>query len=147
MEKNSSLLYAIPGGAKWATMQEMAKYALSPNIHKLFRYAKIKGNVFVFAFTHPLALQEFKLKQEEIKANMRTYWKNNVGKIKALDIKFQNVHAMLLPYKEEQQAQKNLDYEYKERAKGNFTNNCKDKGLHAAFEAVRSAIKERQIKC
>ena len=136
-----SILQAIPGGERWIMIQQLAKAGLDANLFRLFKYAKIKGNVFVFTFVHPLALQEFKMKQESIKEKMRICWKDNASRIKRLDISFQNLHAMVIPFKNEQQETKNLNYEYKERATGNFKNSCKDKKLFNAFESIRNTIK------
>jgi hypothetical protein len=138
-----SILNAIPGGERWIMIQQLAKAGLDANLFKLFKYAKVKGNVFVFAFIHPLALQEFNLKKEEIKTKMRICWKDNASRIKRLDISFQNLHAMVIPFKSEQEIPKNFSYEYKERATGNFKNCCKDKKLFNAFESIRNTIKEK----
>jgi hypothetical protein len=143
----NAILLAIPGGERFLTIQELAKQGLNPNMHKLFKYAKIKGNTLVFAFIHPVALQEFNLKQEDIKANMRTYWKNNTDKLKRLNISFQKIHAMVINYKEEIKEQKvEYNYTYEEKATGNFINVCADKKLHNLFEIIKEVIKQERSK-
>ena len=138
----NNLLKIIPGGERWVTMQELARFGINSALHKFFRYAKIKGNMFIFVFSHPAALQEFKLSEESVKERMRIYYKERIKLMRALNITFARVHAAYLEPKDtKQESPKNLFF--REKATGDFVINCREGRLKNLFEEIRKTIKDR----
>jgi len=140
---SSSLLSIIPGGDRYLLIQEMARFGLRVELHKLFRYAKIKGNLFIFVFNHPAGLQEFKISQNAIREKMRIFWRENAKKIRELDISFSNIHGIVIMEKRTAERGSKQSLKFTENAKGDFTVNAKG-SIGKLFEDIREIIKGRQ---
>ncbi|MDR0408687.1 MAG: DUF721 domain-containing protein [Campylobacteraceae bacterium] len=140
----NGLLISIPGGDKWLMTQELAKFTLRLDLHRLFRYAKVKGNTLVFVFSHPAGVQEFNLSKPYILDKMRVFYKDKLETFKILDIKFTQIHSIvIIPHGTNQGTLKqNLDYT--EKATGNFRINCANPTLKKNFEDIQEAIKKRR---
>jgi hypothetical protein len=139
-------LEGIPGGERWLNIQEVAKAGLRIEESKFFRYAKIKGNLLVYVFSHPLMMQEFKMRKEAIKTKMRIFYKARSVYYKAIGIVFTDIHAMLLMREEEEKKPSHAPLNFAERATGDFAINCTDPKLRKGFEDIRAIIKKRNTR-
>lgn len=110
----------------------------------LFRYAKIKGNILFFVFKHPSARLEFGYKKESIKTTLRTYYKANIDTMKQHNITFGDIGVAVITEKIAIKNEKSDGNTFAEPALGEFVNYCKDEGLRAMFEGIRSMIKRNQ---
>ncbi|MFV0481869.1 MAG: hypothetical protein ACK5LP_07785 [Campylobacteraceae bacterium] len=141
-----SFLELIPGGSRWLAIQKIAKAGLDDRLLATyqFKYAKIKGNLLVFCFSHPLVKQEFKLQEEMILNRLRVYWKLHVKTLKLNNITFAHIHAMSIKEKEKIDRLPDALF-YKERSKGEFINKATNPILKGMFEDIRKSIKGQKV--
>jgi hypothetical protein len=130
----------IPGGERYLAIQELARFGLNLNMQKLFKYAKIKGNLLIFVFSHPAGLQEFRLGEEIVKTRMRMYYKEHLSAMKEHGIVFERIHGAVFFVKDEVK-QPQSEKHFVERATGNFHIGCKG-NLAKLFEEVKTLIRE-----
>ncbi|MEY4505252.1 MAG: hypothetical protein RL154_1549 [Pseudomonadota bacterium] len=108
-------------------------------LKKCFLYARVRGNAFVLTFSKDLNF-ELRYKKEDIKAKMRILWNDNKEELKANGVVFSSVifeHNAPKPIEIQNEYPKIED-----RSTGEFENRCRDEGLRARIEKIRSIIKE-----
>ncbi len=138
----------IPGFERYKKLQKLAEIGLEGTpLKPFFRYAKIKGDVLFFVFNHPNAKLEFKYKKEQIKGNMRGFYKENLHELKSLKIVFRDVAAVFVQEQERRKTDKTNASKtpvYTERARGTFETKCSDKRLEELFLEAKKMVKEKQ---
>lgn len=137
-----SVAELIPGMARYRSIQKIAAIGLEGlSLSPLFRYAKIRGKVLFFVFKHPNAKFEFGYKKEDIKAKMRGYYSLFKEELKANEVIFNDIEAVVIAEPKSEPKAKKTTLDFSERSTGNFDITCKDPKLRALFEGIQKTIK------
>ena len=140
----SELAALYVGMNRYKTIQAIATVGLEGlALSSLFRYAKIKGNVLFFVFKHPNAKFEFGYKKEDIKTKMRGYYSTFKRELKAYDVIFNDIQAVVIAEPQEVLHVKPTTLIYGERSTGEFEIACTDPKLRELFASIQKTIKER----
>ncbi|WP_041963436.1 hypothetical protein [Sulfurospirillum cavolei] len=143
----SELAALYVGMNRYKTIQAIATVGLEGlALSSLFRYAKIKGNVLFFVFKHQNAKFEFGYKKEDIKTKMRGYYSTFNRELKAYDVIFNDIQAVVIAEPQEALHVKPTTLIYGERSTGNFEIACADPKLRELFASIQKTIKAERGK-
>lgn len=133
----------VNGMERYRSIQAISVAGLGNlSLCNLFRYAKIKGLTLFFVFKHDTAKFEFKYQKEQILERMRTYYKLHKERMRASNILFTNVEAVVIAEPKVEEIKKE-SLIYAERSAGEFTIACTDPKLRMLFESIQQTIKNK----
>jgi N-acyl-D-aspartate/D-glutamate deacylase len=121
-------------------MDNLAKAGiLNMGMARFFRYARVKGNTLVFVFECDSKF-DFRYAKSMILANLRKAYGADVAGFKKDGIVFSDIACVTI--KEEPKLKAKEYPKIEDRSSGEFENRCRDEGLRARIEKIRSIIKE-----
>jgi hypothetical protein len=115
------------------------KSIFTPTLQKMIKFGYFKGNTLFFVLNHPGAKQEFDNNIENIKSALNFHMPKECEESNFEDIKAFVTHTPL----KKTAPKKTTKLIYKERAKGDFDINIKDKKLNTLIKSIQKIIKAK----
>lgn len=98
----------------------------------------LKNEIMYVFVSHPAHLNEWRLKEEQYMQALRDEYKKRALKNKVV---FKKV-VVKKKYIKEKEEKEEVKPTYKERAKGDFINHCKNPRLYKIFEDIKEIIRK-----
>lgn len=125
---------------QFSLLRKLATQSLNPLIARNLKWAVIRHNKLVYTFDHKGATQEFIRTKEQIKANLRLAYKQNLKECKAYGVTFSDIACQTCFVQSAQETKPYIPPRFKEQSSGEFEVSANNP-FKAQFEAIKKAIK------